>query len=131
MPDEIRMKRIEAFFLQELPRIVQRELKNPIFHCKLISFPSLKVSRDLATAHVAVSVFGDSSNTAEIVKALNDAEPVIRRQISAVSDLRRTPVFTFHEDHTIENAARIEKLLDSLDIPPAEPENPGNDDNDL
>jgi ribosome-binding factor A len=131
MPDEIRMRRIEAFFLQELAGIVQRELKNPIFHCRLVSFPSIKVSRDLTTAHVAVSVFGDASQTAEIVKALNDAEPVIRKQIRAVSDLRRTPVFTFHEDYTMENAARMDKILDSLDIPPPEPEIPENGDNDL
>ncbi len=122
MPDEIRLKRIEAFFLQELARIVSRELKDPVFQNRVISFPGIKVSRDLSVAHVAVSVFGEGSDVSVIVEALNDAQPVIRREIMNVSDLRRTPVFTFHEDHTIENASRIDRILDMLDIPPEEPD---------
>ena len=122
MPDDIRIKRIEAFFLQELSRIVSRELKNPIFANKVISFPEIKVSRDLSTAHVAVSVFGDEKTLKEVIQALTDAEPVIRREIRKVCDLRKTPTFVFHEDHTIENAAKIDALLDSLEIPPEEAE---------
>jgi ribosome-binding factor A len=128
MPDEIRLKRIEAFFLQELSRIVSRELRNPIFEGKLICFLSTKVSRDLSIAHVAVSVLGDSKSSNEVIEALNKAEPVIRRELMKVSDLRRVPKMVFHEDRTMENAARIDSLLDSLDIPPAEPEVPSEPD---
>jgi ribosome-binding factor A len=122
MPDDIRIKRIEAFFLQELSRIVSRELKNPIFTNKVISFPGIRVSRDLYTAHVAVSVFGDEKTLKEVIQALTDAEPVIRREIRKGCDLRKTPTFVFHEDHTMENAAKIDALLDSLEIPPEEAE---------
>jgi ribosome-binding factor A len=121
MPDDIRIKRIEAFFLQELSRIVSRELKNPIFENKLISFSGIKVSRDLSIAHVAVSVFGGGDPLDDVVKALTEAEPIIRRQIRASCDLRKVPIFEFHGDRSMENAARIEKILDSLDIPAEEP----------
>jgi len=122
MPDDIRIKRIAAFFQQELARIVSRELKDPVFENRVISFPEIKVSRDLSVAHVMVSVLGDSSLTAQVVDALNKAEALIRRAIRDVSELRRTPLFVFHEDHTIEAALKIESILDSLDIPPEEPE---------
>jgi len=121
MPDDIRIKRIEAFFLQELSRIVSRELKNPVFENKLISFPGIKVSRDLSIAHVSVTVLGDQTVLAVIVTALTAAESVIRREIREVCDLRKIPKFVFHEDRSMEQAAKIDKILDSLVIPPEEP----------
>jgi ribosome-binding factor A len=124
MPDDIRMKRIAAFFQQEISRIVTRELKDPVFENLLISFPEIRVNRDLSVAIVMVSVLGDGSDAGRVVEALNRAEPIIRREIADVSDLRRTPRFEFREDHTIENASKIESILDMLDIPPEEPEEP-------
>jgi len=121
MPDPVRMKRIAAFFQQELSRIVSRELKDPLFENKVISFPEVKVSKDLSVAHVKVSVFGESSDISAIVEALNEAEHVIRHEIMQVSDFRRTPQFIFHEDHSIEYAAQIDSILDNLEIPPEEP----------
>ncbi len=118
MPDDIRMKRISAFFQQELARIVSRELKDPVFENKLISFPEIRVSRDLSTAQVMVSVLGNHSVQSVVVQALNKAEKLIRHEITIVSDLRRTPVFTFHEDRTMEAASKIDKILNTLDIPP-------------
>jgi ribosome-binding factor A len=122
MPDEIRVKRIAAFLQKELSRIVSRELKDPVFDGKLISFNSIKVSRDLSVAHVNVSVFGDGSDLHEIVDTLTEVEPLIRRRIGRVSELRKIPNFVFHEDRTMEIAAKIDRILNSLDIPPEEPE---------
>lgn len=118
MPDDIRIKRISAFIQKELSRIVSRELKDPVFDGKLISFSDISISRDLSTAHVNVSVFGQDDNIHVVVVALNTAEPYIRHEIMKVSDLRKVPTFTFYEDRTIENAVKIEGILDKLDIPP-------------
>jgi ribosome-binding factor A len=118
MPDDRRIKRIESFFRDELSRLVSRELDNPIFVNVIISFPEIKVSRDLSNADVLVSVFGDGSKLTEIVKALNDAAAFIRREIMRVTELRKTPVFKFHEDRTMETASRIDGILNMLDIPP-------------
>lgn len=125
MPSDIRMKRIAAFFQQELSRIISRDLKNPIFDNKVITIADVKVSRDLSTARVAVSVLGNDVEIHEIVDALNSAEALIRADIKHVSNLRRVPVFTFTEDRTMETASKIDKILDSLDIPPEEPEESG------
>jgi len=124
MPDNIRMKRISAFFQQELSRIVSRELKDPVFENKVISFSGIKVTRDLSIAHVMVSVLGGSNETTAIVAALNRAEPIVRREIISVSKLRRIPHFEFHEDHTMEMASKIDTILNMLDIPPEEPAEP-------
>jgi ribosome-binding factor A len=120
MPDYIRIKKIESYFLEQLARIVQRELKNPIFKDNLISFPSIKVSKDLSVSHVAVSVLGDEAAAKAVVEALTEAEPVIRRELRKCTDLRKTPKIIFHEDHTIEQAAKIDAILNSLVIPPEE-----------
>ncbi|MCK4719839.1 30S ribosome-binding factor RbfA [bacterium] len=120
MPDDIRMKRIEAFFREELARLVSRELRDPIFESKIISFSEIDVSRDLSNANVRVTVLGDESRLTEIVKALNAATSFIRSEIMKVSDFRKVPKFRFHEDRTIETASKIESILDTLDIPPGE-----------
>ncbi len=117
------MKRISALFQQELARIVARELKDPVFEGKVISFPEIAVTRDLSTAQVMVSVLGDGSATADVVRALNAAEPLIRHKIMKVANLRKVPVFEFLEDRTIETASKIEGILNMLDIPLEEPEN--------
>jgi len=122
MPDNIRMKRIEAFFQKELSRIVSRDLKDPIFQGKLISFTDIRVAKDLSTAQVYVSVLTSENDTKFVVQALNRAEALIRADLREISDLRRIPVLTFREDHTIEYASRIESILDTLDIPPEEPD---------
>lgn len=120
MPDNIRMKRIEAFFREELARLVSRVLHDPIFERKIISFSEIDVSRDLSTANVRVTVLGDESRLTEIVKALNVATSFIRSEIMQVSKLRNVPRFKFHEDRTIESASKIESILNMLDIPPGE-----------
>lgn len=120
MPDNIRMKRIEAFFREELARLVSRVLHDPIFERKIISFSEIDVSRDLSTANVRVTVLGDESRLTEIVKALNVATSFIRSEIMQVSKLRNVPRFKFHEDRTIESASKIEGILNMLDIPQGE-----------
>ncbi|HDS30977.1 MAG TPA: 30S ribosome-binding factor RbfA [Firmicutes bacterium] len=123
MPDDIRVKRIASFLQRELSRIVSRELKDPIFDGKLISFNEIRVSRDLSIAHVYVSIFGDNTDLSKVVVTLTQVEPYIRSLIVKVSELRKIPTFIFHEDRTMEVAAKIDRILDSLDIPPEEPEN--------
>ena len=122
MPTDIRMKRIAAFFQQELARIVSRDLKNPVFENRVITISDVKVSRDLSTARVAVSILGTDEEIAKVIDALNGAENLIRRELIHISNLRRVPVFTFCEDRTMETASKIDRILDSLDIPPEEPE---------
>jgi ribosome-binding factor A len=119
MPDERRMKKIEAFFRNELARIVSRELHDPVFENKIISFPEIRVSKDLSVADISVSVLGNGALVTEIVTALNAAEPFIRSEIMQVSELRKVPKFKFHEDHQMETASKIDRILDMLDIPPA------------
>jgi len=125
MPSDIRMKRIAAFFQQELSRIISRDLKDPVFDGRVISISDVKVSRDLSTAQIGVSVFGSEEEIQKIIDALNSAEGLIRADIMHVSKLRRVPVFTFTKDRTMETASKIDKILDSLDIPPEEPEESG------
>jgi len=125
MPSDIRMKRIAAFFQQELSRIISRDLKNPVFENKVITIHDVRVSRDLSTARVGVSVLGSDEEIHDVVDALNDAEALMRAEILHVSNLRRVPVFSFEEDRTMETASKIDKILDELDIPPEEPENSG------
>src|SRR3989304_4070676 len=120
MPDDIRMKRIASFFRTELTRIVTREFKNPLFDKALITFSDIRISKDLSNAQVDVSVFGDGDLRTQVGAALNKATKLIRREIMNVSDLRKIPEFTFHEDRTIEMAAKMDQILDSLEIPPEE-----------
>lgn len=51
------------------------------------------------------------------MKALENAKPYIRREISRRISLRFTPEITFELDDSIEYGARISQILNQLNIP--------------
>ncbi|HEX9746716.1 MAG TPA: 30S ribosome-binding factor RbfA, partial [bacterium] len=120
MADEIRMKKIVSFFREELNRLVTTEFSDPVFDNAFVSFPEIKVSRDMSVAHVNVSVLGDDELREKIVEILNGSSVFIRGEIRKISSLRKIPSFVFHADKSIETAAMIDGIISNLEIPPDE-----------
>ena len=56
----------------------------------------------------------------EIANGLKSSAGFIRREIARRLNLRMTPEFAFHEDHSIEHGAHISKLLNGIEISPEE-----------
>ena len=112
-----RIGRINDEMQKELSSIL-REVKDPRLKDAFISITAVEVTGDLKFAKVYYSaMMGDKK---EIAKGLKSSAGYIRREIAQRLNLRMTPEFSFHEDHSIEHGAHISKLLNGIEITPEE-----------
>ena len=98
--------------------IVSGEIKNP----RLSTFASISdisLSKDnaYATLYVSCLVDRDLNNS---VKALQSAAPFIQGRLARVMKTKNTPKLSFVPDTTERDAAKMDALLESLNISPAE-----------
>ena len=93
----------------EIMQIIRRDLKDP--RIGFVSITEVRMSPDLRSARVRVSVLGDEEASAATMKALEDAKPFLRRELGSRTDLRFVPELTFVHDRSAEQAVRISALL--------------------
>lgn len=98
--------------------IVSGEIKNP----RLSTFASISdisLSKDnaYATLYVSCLVDRDLNNS---VKALQSAAPFIQGRLARVMKTKNTPKLSFVPDTTERDAAKMDALLESLNISSAE-----------
>lgn len=105
-----RMDRLTEDIKRELTDIL-RDVKDPRI-TGLVSIVKVSVSSDLSYSKVFVSDIG--GDIKETVKGLNSAAGFIRRELSVRIKMRKTPEIKFIADDSIEQSARIAKLLGNL-----------------
>lgn len=121
MPREFtRSERLGVQLQRELATLMRSELRDP--RLSDLTIQAVDVSRDLAYATVYVtSLTRAEEEMPEVVSVLQNSAPFLRRKLSHVMKLRKMPELRFRFDHTLENALRMDALLDSLS-PPEKPE---------
>ncbi|AZT90189.1 30S ribosome-binding factor RbfA [Caldicellulosiruptor changbaiensis] len=121
-----RADRVAEEIKKEISDIIQHELKDPRICAELISIVKVNMSKDLRYAKVFVSIFDkNKDNITSTMKALENAKPYIRREISRRINLRFSPEISFELDDSIEYGARISKILNQLNITKNEEEEEG------
>ena len=114
-----RRGRINDEIQKELAQIL-REVKDPRVKDAFISVTAVEVTGDLKFAKVYYSaMMGDKK---EVAKGLRSCAGYIRKQLAMRLNLRMTPELSFFEDHSIAHGAHISKLLESIEITPADEE---------
>ena len=78
----------------------------------LTSVTSVKMSRDLSHATVFISVYGDEKTQKEAMEAIEHAKGFIRYETVQEINLRVAPELSFKLDNTLNNALRMEALID-------------------
>jgi ribosome-binding factor A len=73
-------------------------------------------------ADVYINALGDESREKEVLTGLERAKGFLRREVAKRVRLRSAPELKFHWDKTLERGERINRLLSSIEIPPAEPD---------
>ena len=112
-----RRGRINDEMQKELATIL-REVKDPRVSEAWVSVTGVDVTPDLKFAKVYYSAMrGDKK---EVYLGLKSSAGFIRRQVAQRLNLRATPEFTFVEDTSIAYGARIESILNSIEITPEE-----------
>jgi ribosome-binding factor A len=107
-----RLTRISERIREDLSEILVKESSDP--RLKGVTITDVEVDRELAFAEVYVCTIGGSLQSQEVLNALDHAKGFLRSELAHRMDLRVFPRLRFHWDPTLENADKIEQLLQSI-----------------
>lgn len=106
----IKIERISDALIEQISYIIANEVKNGI---KFVTITDVKVSSDLSFAKVYFTVL-DESKKDETLKSLKEATGFIRHELRDRVDIRQIPELTFVYDESINEAQKIENIIDKL-----------------
>ncbi|MCB9421414.1 MAG: 30S ribosome-binding factor RbfA [Ardenticatenaceae bacterium] len=85
-----------------------------------LTITEVTIDRELKYADVYVQALGDDARQADVMAALENAAGFFRHELALRMRLRSTPQLHFHWDPRLAHVEEIDKILGTLDIPPAE-----------
>jgi ribosome-binding factor A len=115
-----RLQQVADLLRAELASLVQQNLRDP--RVGFVTVTGVRLSPDLGSARVYVTVLGDPGREEEALEALGRAAGYLRRELAGRVHLRKVPQLSFHSDASIRQGARIEDLLSDLKGPETEEE---------
>jgi len=116
-----RQRKVADLLHEEISQLIQFETQDP--RLGFVTITGVDVSPDLRQARVYFTILdNDEAGIKETLDGLNSAAPYFRHQMAQSLSLRHIPELTFQYDTTLENALRIDRLLDSIkeEYPPAQ-----------
>ena len=111
MPRGARIERVGEEFREILAEEIPK-LKDP--RIGFVTVTGVKVTADLRRAWVYYTAFGEDSERASTRAGLRSAIPRLRGVIGKQVRLKFLPELEFHEDASLEQAARIDRLIARL-----------------
>ncbi|NMA60453.1 MAG: 30S ribosome-binding factor RbfA [Firmicutes bacterium] len=105
---------------REVSAIIATEVKDP--RLGMLSITDVDVSRDLSFAKVYFSMLGTVEEREKTLEGLNRAKGFIRSELAKRLRVRHTPEITFHFDNSLEQGAKMDALLKTLQVDPTESE---------
>ncbi|MFN3840546.1 MAG: 30S ribosome-binding factor RbfA [Cyclobacteriaceae bacterium] len=119
MAGTTRQQKFAKLVLKEISDIFQRD-KRRILGNSFVTIVEVRVSPDLSVAKIFVSMMLEKNKQA-VLEKLNAHKKEIRKALGdrIRNQARIIPELIFIIDEVEENAARIESLIKSLNIPPA------------
>ena len=114
-----RQNRVNDAVKQEMAQIL-RDVKDPRIAGAFVSITGAVVTKDLKFAKIYYSVL--SGDKTEVLKALKKATGFFRSELAKRINLRFTPELAFEYDTSIEYGSNIAKILNEIEITPAEDE---------
>jgi len=115
----IRQDRIRELIHSHLSSILLIDVTDPAL--KGVTITDVKLDREIEYADVYVNALGDEDRRGDVLGGLKRANGFLRRELGKRLRIRNIPVLHFHWDHTMAEAAHIEEILSTLDIPPETP----------
>lgn len=110
-----RTVRVDELLKQEIARVLP-DLKDP--RVGFATVMNVRTSPDLRHARVHVSILGDEAEKQAALVALVKARGWVRSRVGEEITLKYLPELHFELDRTLERAARIDEILDHIDLPP-------------
>jgi len=128
----VRRARLEAVILEELSKVVPRELKDP--RITSVTFTGCQVTPDGSQATVLVTLLGahalegdenakareeNEKKLQACIKGLNSSAGFLRRHLASVLTVRHIPTVVFKADKGFENTYRVHELLKKISTEPS------------
>lgn len=105
-----RTEKIASLMQQEIAEIIQRELNDPRVPT-ITSITRVKVSSDLSTADVYVSMMGTPGQQTAGLNALRHSAGMMRTMLTKSMSLRQAPFLKFHIDEDLQKELALLDLL--------------------
>lgn len=122
-----RTERVSSLLQMELSRLILERVKDP--RLGFVTVTHVKITADLKSAVVFLSVLGDKKKKEESFKVLQRAAGFLQREVGLVLKLRYTPKIQFELDDSLDKdfeigqvIRKIEDREKSVDGKPDEPE---------
>lgn len=117
-----RQQKFGNLIKEELSKIFNHQF-SAVFSGKLVTITDVEMSPDLGLAKTYISVF-PIQYADELIDVILENKSKVRGALGRAigSQVRVIPELAFFLDATAEQADRMDKLIDSLNIPPAQDE---------
>lgn len=111
MANNIRIKRLNHAFMEEISMILMEEVRDE--NLKFVTITGCDITNDLSYAKVYFTVL-DKDKKEKVLEDINNAASFIRGKLSERIEIRHTPELKFIYDDSIEYGEKIEKIIDKL-----------------
>jgi ribosome-binding factor A len=109
-----RPERAADIIREEISQIVGYELEDP--RLTLVTVTDVRLSDNRREAQVFITVAGNEAEHQLALAALRHAAPYVRKQLSLSLNLPRTPEIHFLRDTVEEKGARVDELLQEIEL---------------
>ena len=109
MPAGRRHQQVADLLRAELASLIPRSARDP--RIGFVTVTEVRLSADLKSARVYVSVLGDEAREEEALGALKRAAGFLRRALAERVSLRQVPTLSFQPDPSLRQGARIDSIL--------------------
>ena len=117
-----RLTRVNELLLRELGNVFT-VVVSPAVPC-LVTVTGVKTAVDLRDATVYVSIYGCKGPKTKVLELLEKKRALIQSELAHRIILRYTPRLHFKLDETAENAGRVMRILQELNLDEGSPEMP-------
>ena len=112
MASETRVRRVEEAIKAEIGALLVKGLKDP--RIGFVSIMAVRVSPDLRSANVYVSLYGSESEKKSSLAGLRSSAGFVRKHVGTVLRLRFAPEIRFFEDNTLDEVYRLEQVFKEI-----------------
>ena len=108
-----RMERVNSTLRQEISSIISTVLKDPRL-ASIVSVIDVETAKDLRSAKVYISIYGEVDTKKSTIKALNHASGFISKSISSKLIMKFIPALKFRVDDSISEGSLLTQKISDI-----------------
>jgi len=109
-----RMRRVDEAIREVAADTITKQIKDP--RVGFVTVTDVQTTPDLSSARIHVSIFDSPSGPDDCLEALNAAHGLVQSALAGQLRMKRTPTVQFVIDTTPATAARLEEILEAVDL---------------